>query len=205
MRAIEILEAPGHGERMSGHRWSPAEIEILRQGWRPGRNNSALATQLDRSLRSMKNKAGCLGLSEPARFRFWTPREDEQLREMIGWLPARKIAKRIGRSEVAVHARSLRLGLSWDDRNGWYTARDVSEILGMDPHWVRKRIGDGTLAASPAGGGEPGWDAPYAWRIERRDLRSFLRRHPHELTGRNVDIVQVVEILAGLDHGSCGE
>ena len=29
-------------------------------------------------------------------------------------------------------------------------------------------------------------------------LGEFLRRYPHDLNGRNVDLVQVVEIIAGL-------
>ena len=43
------------------------------------------------------------------------------------------------------------------------------------------------------------------WRIGEQDLREFLRRRPHAPSGRNVDLVQIVQILAGLDHGGGGQ
>ena len=175
----------------------------------PGQNNSGLAARLGRSVSSLQFKAAKLGLKEPLSCRQWTPQENEFLREMVGRIPAREIARRTGRTETAVKARAVRIGASWRERDGWYTAGEVARILGADPHWVGARIGDGTLRASPVSKTIPrkaaeiqrkmGKGGPNTWRIERKDLRDFLMSYPHELSGRNVDIIQIVEILAGLE------
>ena len=38
------------------------------------------------------------------------------------------------------------------------------------------------------------------WRIEQKNLTAVhTARHPHELNGRNVDLVHLVDILVGLE------
>ena len=179
--------------------WTPLETLVLRREWRPGEDNSLLAARLGRSKSSVKAKASTLGITRPRGFRPWTPREDDVLRELAGRLTDRKIAKKLSRSVVAVRTRAYRIGVSWRDRE-WYTAQEAAAIMGVDPHWVGKRIQEGTLAAqrNPESGSR---DNPQTmtWRIDRKDLRAFIRRYPQELTGRNVDIVQIVDILTGLE------
>ena len=111
--------------------------------------------------------------------------------------PPDQVAKMLGRTVTSVKARAGRIGASWRDRDGWYTAQEVSEILGFGPHWVKDRISRGMLTANQTGGREQG-----VWRIQQKDLRDFIRRYPHELIGRNLDVVQVVEILVGVDRRS---
>ena len=36
------------------------------------------------------------------------------------------------------------------------------------------------------------------WHIAEKDLRAYIRRYPEELNGRNVDLIAIVEILAGI-------
>ena len=195
----------GGGAGVKKRPWTPLELEVLRRDWQPGKNNSLLAARLGRSETAVKGRASWLGLTKPNGFKHWSPWDDERLRDMVGRLPPEQVAKRLGRSVTSVKARAGRIGASWRDRDNWYTAQEVSEILGFGPQWVGKRIRDGTLAASYAGGSESDGKKHHVWRIERSDLRAFLRRHPHELVGRNVDVVQIVEILAGLDHGVGGD
>ncbi len=182
------------------HPWTALDVEILRRERVPGKNNEWLAGRLGRSVSSVKSKAGWLGLTKTSGFKHWTAQENERLVELVGRISPKKVAKRMGRSVTAVRSRAGRMGLSWRNRNDWYTEFEVSEILGFGPHWVGKRIHEGTLKASFEHDREPGKSSPYPWRIERDDLRAFLRRYPHELIGRNLDIVQIVEILAGLDY-----
>lgn len=187
-------------------RWTELDLEILRRDWQPGRDNSLLAHRLERSVSAVKSKASWLGLTKPNGFKPWSPQEDERLGQMVGRLPPARVARRLGRSVTSVKSRAGRLGLRWGERDGWYTAREVGEILGFGPHWVKGRIRDGSLRASNARDGEAateqGRSPHHTSRIEREDLRAFIRRYPQDLVGRNLDVVQVVEILAGLDHGS---
>ncbi|MBA7471828.1 hypothetical protein ES707_07140 [subsurface metagenome] len=37
-----------------------------------------------------------------------------------------------------------------------------------------------------------------AWHIEEHDLVQFIRKHPQELVGCNIDIIMIVELLAGI-------
>ncbi len=36
--------------------------------------------------------------------------------------------------------------------------------------------------------------------IEERDLVAYIRANVHELTGRNVDLIAIVDMLAGVTH-----
>lgn len=40
----------------------------------------------------------------------------------------------------------------------------------------------------------------HAWHIEEKTIRDFLRRYPEELNARNVDMIMVVDILAGVTN-----
>ena len=181
--------------------WSDQEIETLRREWMPGQGNDALAAWMGRPACSVRAKAGRLGLTRRKGFAPWSRGEDELLRELTGQMSISRLAGRLGRSVNAVRVRSAQLRVSWQDRDGWYTARDAGEIMGVDARWVTKRIEEGALPASPAQGGDTSQKCGTDWWIERKDLRAFLRRHSHELMGRNLDIVQIVEILAGLEYG----
>ena len=57
---------------------------------------------------------------------------------------------------------------------------------------------DGSLRASWHHGLQPQNTGQSAWHIKEADVKGFLRRHPEELNGRNVDLVAVVDILAGI-------
>jgi hypothetical protein len=133
------------------------------------------------------------------RARTWSVEEDQLLEQLIGNLPPTQIAKRLGRTVNAVVIRANRIGLSRQARDGWYTKREVCEILGMGHRWVQARIGCGALKAEPFDpDSTPSKTGQAHWRIDREDLRKFIRRYPDELNGWNVDLVQLVEILVGL-------
>ena len=97
---------------------------------------------------------------------------------------------------MAVVKRSNRLGLSFRDRDGWYTQNEVAAILGVKDRWVKARIDNGALNAQWAGKGR-GPDCMR--RISRRALRTFIRRYAGELVGQDYDLLEVVDVLAGLD------
>ena len=95
---------------------------------------------------------------------------------------------------VASHARKL--GLSLRERHGWYTQEEVAEILRVQHQWVKARIDSGALKFQWTGTRI----GPHRRRrISRRSLRAFIRRYANELIGRDFDLLEVVDVLAGLD------
>ena len=95
---------------------------------------------------------------------------------------------------------SKRLGVSRRIRNGWFTKAEVCKILGMDHKWVQRRIDSGALVASYHYEHRPTHKGGSAWHIEEKTIRDFLRRYPEELNARNVDMIMVVDILAGVTN-----
>ena len=126
----------------------------------------------------------------------WTAEVDGLLLELVGRNRPQTIARKLGRSVRAASMRANKLGLSFRDHYGWYSQKEEASILGVDEHWLKARIDNGTLAAQWAG---PGRSRNSPRRISRRVLRTFIRRYAGELVGRDFDLLEVVDVLAGLD------
>ncbi|MBA7711953.1 hypothetical protein ES703_120921 [subsurface metagenome] len=127
----------------------------------------------------------------------WTPEEEERLAELLGKCCLEKAAYQMHRTVASLASKAKRLGLTLRGKDGWFTAREVAEILGVPNAWVRRRIESGALKASYHYGIKPG--SPFSWHIQKEDLRAFIRHYPEELGGRVVDFIQVVDILVGLE------
>ena len=102
------------------------------------------------------------------------------------------------RSENSVVLRSQRLGLYRRDRTGWFTKKDVAEMLGVEHKWVQRRIDSGVLKATYHYDERPQKTGQSAWHISPRALRKFIRTFCHELNGRNVDLMELVHVLVGV-------
>jgi excisionase family DNA binding protein len=94
------------------------------------------------------------------------------------------------RTPRAIYAKASDLGIRLLQRNERYTLNEVSEMLGVWDKTVYMWIKNGKLAATKSG--DPTLSH---WNITRNDVRKFIIRYPTELTGRNVDMVQIVDIL----------
>ena len=183
----------------TNHCWTEEEREIVRQGYRQThRSRRELAAKLGVSEYSVAGQVFRMGLGKRTDRRPWTPDEDERLRELIPKKPVTSIAKILHRSVNSVTVRTKRIQASRRVRDGWYTKREVCEGLGMDHGWVQRRIDAGNLEATWHHGHRPQQDGSGSWHIEERALKRFIRRYPHELNGRNVDLILVVEVLAGV-------
>ena len=181
------------------HRWSDEEIDVVRreyQGTHASRD--ALADKLGVSPNAVARIVSQNGLAKNTDRRRWTLDEVERLRELTEQHSINKVAKLMGRSLNSVTVKANKLHISRRDRSGWFTKKEVCEILGKDPRWVQRRIDDGTLPAFWHHGRQPQQKGASAWHIKQADLKGFLRRYPDELNGRNVDLVSVVAILAGI-------
>lgn len=188
------------------HQWTPDQIEIIRRDFTGTKESiRRIADHLSYEfgeeitpamVTHQVNKLGIAGIWERAvRGPEWTVREDEQLRERVSrgqdW---EMIGKALGRSATAVMVRSKRIGAYRWARTGWYTKKDLMEILGVDHKRIQRWIDEGELKARPynvdpqqAGGGY--------WIIQEEDLRNFLVNHSMELTGRNVDLYSIVNLF----------
>lgn len=179
--------------------WTQDEVKILRQYY-DGTNESIKKIirsikekrNIDRTTLAIRHKATILGLTRNVAKHSdkWTEKQEEELAELVGKFPAQIIAEKLERSLRSVYQKCHRLNLSNHIKNGWYSATDVSEILGVNEHLVVKWIHEKKLKAT--------MEHRSLWKIYVKDLRLFIRTYPTELTGRNVDMVQLVDILCGL-------
>jgi len=184
-----------------GHKWTDEERDIVRRDY-DGTNRSAhlIAAKLSSmtgdkiTLNAVKGQVQRMGLAV-SKGRRWTPREVEILADMITQYAPITIARRLNRSVNSVVVKSKRLGCSRLVRDGWYTKREVCEVLGVDHRKVQRWIDAGELKASYHHGHRPQKGGASAWHIAESDLRSFIINHSFELVGRNVDLFQIVGIL----------
>ncbi len=183
------------------HHWTEDEIEIIRRDYQQTKASQAeLAGRFGVSQPAMASVIRSAGLSKRGRLhRPWMADEDERLRDLVGRFCVRRIALMLHRSRNAVSVRIKRLRLSLRLRDGWYIEREVAAILGVDSSMVKHWIRAGALRATPHHDEVPAKAGGRSWHIEAKDLRRFLRRYPDELNGRNVDMIQVVDLLTGLD------
>lgn len=176
------------------HHWTPEDDAILRRDYRGSlANRQALARRLGVTEGAVHSRAAVLGCQRDTYTRRpWTEEEVEQLRELVGRLCTKAIARRLHRSANSVAVRAKRLRLSHRARNGWYTQGETAEILGVSDRWVTRQIEAGHLRASWHHG-QKAHSSPR--HIGARDLRQFIIESADLLVARNVDLVQVVFLL----------
>ena len=188
----------------TNHRWTDEERDIVRRDYHyTSASAQEIADRLSRMTGehiteyAVKGQISAMGIAKRSDRRSWTPEEDELLRELAHQYCPRRIKRIMHRSLNSVVVRMKRLHLSRRVRDGWYTKREVCEILGMDHKWVQRRIDSGALKAEPH---DPEAPLPKknggsCWHITEKDLAKFIVHHPQELNGRNVDLIIVVDLL----------
>jgi hypothetical protein len=186
---------------MGNHKWTDEEREIVRRDYKGTHaSNREIARMLGVTEYQVRGQASRMGLGKRTDRRPWDPDQDERLRALIPCYSVNYIANLMHRSVNSVVVRSKRLGLHRRNHDGWYTKLEVCEILGVDHHWVQRRIDSGALKATYHNGRRPSQRGMAMWHISEHALRSFIRRYPEELNGRNVDLIQIVEILGGIRY-----
>ena len=188
-------------KRTIKHKWTQDEEDIVRQQYR-GTHQSCrdiadylnyAGAQPPISGFAVRGRVTKLGIGQRENRR-WTEREMNQLREWTGKYSPALIAQKLRRGVVSVTVKMKKMGLLRRFKTGWYTKKDVTEMLGVEHKKVQRWMDDGYLKAVPYqeipqknGGGQ--------WRIDEKDLRAFLLRYPQELVGRNIDVCQVFDII----------
>ena len=181
------------------HKWTQEEHEIVRRDYQgTHQSRREIAAKLGVTEFAVAGQIAKLGIANSSGRRPWTPQEDLELRELTPKLSNIQIAKRMKRSINSVTVRAKRLGCSRRVRDDWYTISDAASILGKDTKWVRCRVQDGRLKAKHHHHNSNDPPPGTTWHINRKDLKIFLQTYPHEMTARNVDLVAIVDLLAGL-------
>ena len=184
---------------MPNHKWTEEERQIVRRDYQ-GTKESArrIADRLGVSPFGVRGQIQTMGISFHPDMKRWTPKEEELLGELITKYAPHVVARKMKRNINSIIVKSKRLGYSRRVRDGWYTKQEACNILGVDHHWVQSRIDCGALKASWHNGVKPQQSGGACWHILEEDLRDFIRRYPDELHGRNIDIVQIVDLLVGI-------
>lgn len=181
------------------HNWTEEENDVIRREYRHDRASAdRLAEQFGVSFQAIRSRITRLGLARSSRRVPWAPEDDERLQEILPKHPIGQVARMMGRGINPVMVRAHRLGLSRRYHDGWYTKMEVARLCGVDHHMVQSWIDAKALLASYHNGQRPQRDGQAAWHIARKDLRAFIRHHPEELNGRQVDMIGLVEVLAGI-------
>ena len=190
------------GPRGPHHTWTDQERDYVRANYE-GTHDSrdVIARTLNVSPFAVSGQIAKMGLSKRTDRKPWTKEADDTLRELVPTLSVHQIANRMNRSENSVTVRLKRLRLHRRDRAGWFTMREVTEILCKDHKWIRKRIESGALKATRHTLPEsrnPAIEDRHTWHIAEADLRDFILRYPQDLDARNVDLITIVHLLAGM-------
>lgn len=168
------------------HTWTEDEREFLRMEYKGTiQSLKGLAKEMglsDSSIRGQLSRMGLIRLEGR-----WSEEEQKFLEENFSKLPLTTLARKLHRGINAVAAKAYRLKVSRRIKEGFFTMRDVSRLLGVDERWIERRLRNGFKI-----------DVHPPERISEKALRDFIRRYPEELTGHNVDFVMLVDILAGV-------
>ena len=182
-------------------KWTDEERDIVRRDYsHTDASAEAIAQRLRRTTASVKGQVQRIGIAKRSDRHPWTPEEEERLAELIPKYAPVTVARMMHRSLNSVVVKVKRLKISRRVRDGWFTKRDICQILAVDHRWVQSRIDMGILPASyHYPNSKPQKNGSACWHIKEKDFREFIRRYPQDLLGRNVDLITIVDILAGVN------
>jgi len=187
--------------------WTDEERAIIRRDYKHSRAScQQLAEYLSRETGdritafAVRGQVTSMGIAKSDDRHPWNPEEDAKLMELIPTFCPRVVARKMHRSINSVVVRSKRLNISRRVRNGWFTKKELMEILGHDHKWIQRRIDSGALKATYHYDHRPTQKGGSAWHIAEADLKKFIKAYPEELVGCNIDIITIVNILSGVNN-----
>lgn len=184
--------------------WTPEKDAILREEYAKGGRCLKRAMQRLRVTRGIAaRRAIALGLTRTNRG--WDQEEDDILEALAGAPVGRILCalrfKKFRRSAAAVMRRQRGLGLS-SESDDYYTAKQLSVLMGVHHNTISRWIGIGFLVAAKETrrNGRPGCE-PRIFCICRQDVRKFLITYVLEWSRfAKPDMFWLVEILSGVDN-----
>ena len=203
MDSALLIKAGVKGGNAHKHKWTDEERDIVRREYDGTIKKSLLiAAKLSYqagdkiTFYAVKGQAAIMGIMQDKR-PDWSEREVEILTELIPQLAPITIARRLSRSLNAVVVKSQRLGLKRRGREGWFTKREVCEIMGVDHRKIQGYIDRGELKAAYHTGVMPSKYGGASWHIRQTDLINFIKSNAGDFQGRNVDLIMIVWLLSG--------
>jgi len=179
--------------------WRPEYDEYLKAHYYGGLNRRFQV--LNRMIREtrlprwyIKKRAARLGLTMHQDKRLWTMAEEAIVEHLVGKVSALTIAKRLKRTEASVVLKIKRMGLSRRVRNG-YTMRDLEECLGEDHRKIQRWIENGWLRDRLQGTHRHNGNGCDIHRFQEKDILTFLKQHPREITLGRVDQIWFLDVL----------
>ena len=174
--------------------WTPEHDTFIRKHYDArvlGRARD-IASHLGVPKWALNRRARDLGLSR-IKDAPWSPADVAYLETHYHRLATKQIAKNLGRTVTAVKLKAKRLGYR---KNGeGYNAHSLSQALGVDPHWVIRRIREGKMSAStrsterlPQQGGD-------SYLITDQEVVRFIRKHTFEIDLRKVDRLWFLDLV----------
>lgn len=144
---------------------------------------------------TVKKWAGEMGLTrqkEPP----WTQTEMDYLEKFLHRKSMADIAKKLGRTKMAVKLKAKRLGVNKCYQEG-YTMHGLQLALGCDHKKIRQWVEHGWLKGSRRGTERHGAQKGDVWLFTDRAVRKFIIAHPNEIDVRRADWLWLVDVLAG--------
>lgn len=187
------------------HNWTDEERGLIRRYYSHTRKSRQfIAQMLGVTEYGVAGQISIMGLGKSDDRHPWTKKEEKLLQEIAHHYCPRRIARIMHRSINSVVLKMKRLHIRRRARDGWYTKREVCEILGHDHKWVQARIDREVLVASYHYETRPQKNGPCSWHIEEEDLIDFIKKFPQEMVGCNIDIITIVELLSGIGEPTKG-
>ena len=172
--------------------WTEDEVEYLHLHYKGDcQHVLQLAHKMNRTKDSIEGKANSLGLMRNKR-PFWSEDEIELLKDNVGEYNVAKLANMVHRSVNSTLIKIKALKLHRKNRNGWYTTSEAGQIMGCSRNHVLSLIKRNKLYATNHYEDE----GRNIRKITREALKNFICKHHGELQGRNVDMVQLVDVIS---------
>jgi hypothetical protein len=175
--------------------WTPERDQLLLNHYN---GRAEVITRLARTLPcprwTVKHRARVLGLARHKEPR-WTAAEERVLQELLGAMPWRRLAKRLGRTVTAVKLHTKRMGLRKTTQSG-LTANSAAKLLGCDIHRVTTWIRLGWLPAARRGTDRLPVQGGDCYLIRPEALRRFCIERPDQIDLRRVEKLWFIDLLA---------
>lgn len=176
------------------HICTQEEIAYIKRNYKGDRKSAELiAKQLNIRFNTIKWQLQKLGICfRPVKNKFWTDKKKDQLRELSGRYCVETVARKMNVSPNAVMIMRQIVGIHQINRDGWYTLNDVCQVCGVGHTVVERWICNNILKATKyTDNNKP----RSVWQIEEEDFRDFIITYTQELVGRNIDILQIIQIV----------
>lgn len=173
-------------------KWSEEDKNYVIQNYRHNWESAQqVANVLKRTPIAVQCMAGTLHLYNRIR-KNWSKKEDEFLVENYAQKSMHSLVNYLKRSRNSIYCRAEYLGIVRHNRNDCFTIQELVTALGVAHRTIRSWADSGQLRCETekADGGPV-----FRYRVTRQNLKAFLKKHPLELQGKNVDMVWLIDVL----------